>query len=450
MQNLTTFIDQARSIINPVSDENSQGDDCSDSELSSDENDVLNCDDLKGLARRIQIQTSHLVRIGPTLQQTLTCAEKAEAQSPFPPAVPFMISDPADFYVSSIRDKFKQAQDRLIARLGEANWQRHHHVRNIPLQDGELLKEQPDNAENTTAFFRPYSAFHDSGIGTSIPDQTEYAASHTSFVSSKSETKLGGLKVPRSPQEIIESKPFRCFLCGKIQSNIRNRVDWKSVSFKLNNCLLFHLLIFVRMHVFADLKPYICTFSDCKVELAQFSSRAAWAEHEFSRHRITCSWRCAECSIEFPTRMLYSEHLHEIHQRSYSKVGLQMAADMAFGRQENPAEKEECPLCRLVPGCSKRAFIKHVARHMEQIALMALPADSEESETDDADSADDHKDGTLSIASRGADGESRLDLTHFDDAERILDNQVSCNFTALKRRLQVSGVMLLDKILSTG
>lgn len=417
-----------------MSDESFQKNDCSDSEPSSDEDDVLKSDGLEGLARRIQIQTSHLIRVGPTIQKTLMCAEKAEAQSPFPPVVPFKVSDPADFYVSSRSDKFKQAQDHLVARLGEANWQRHHHVRNIPLRDGGLLNEQLDYAENATAFFRPFSAFHDSGIGTSARDQTEYDASHTLSLSSQSETKPGGLKVPQPPQQIIESKPFRCFLCGRTQSKIRNRVDWKSASFRFDNCLLFHLLMLVRMHVFADLKPYICTFSDCKVELAQFSSRAAWANHEFSQHRITRSWRCAECLNEYSTRLLYSEHLQKMHQRKYSDFGLQMAVDTAFDRQENPAEKEECPLCRLVPGCSKRAFVKHVGRHMEQIALMALPRGAEESETNESDATDDNQKGQLSMASRGASRESKLDMSYSDDAGKFSNNQVSRNFATAKDR----------------
>ena len=46
--------------------------------------------------------------------------------------------------------------------------------------------------------------------------------------------------------------------------------------------------------------------------------------------------------------------------------------------QLRPAETEECPLCRVVLGKPRRAFIKHIARHMEEIALMALPRSIEE------------------------------------------------------------------------
>ena len=58
---------------------------------------------------------------------------------------------------------------------------------------------------------------------------------------------------------------------------------------------------------------------------------------------------------------------------------------MAQDTQPRPVENEECPLCRVVLQKPRRAFIKHVGRHMEEIALMALPrnsgADSDEVST---------------------------------------------------------------------
>lgn len=54
---------------------------------------------------------------------------------------------------------------------------------------------------------------------------------------------------------------------------------------------------------------------------------------------------------------------------------------MAYRPRERPIEVEECPLCRSVLGKPRREFVKHVGRHMEQIALMALPREA----TDDSD-----------------------------------------------------------------
>lgn len=142
------------------------------------------------------------------------------------------------------------------------------------------------------------------------------------------------------------------------------------------------------MHVFADLRPYICTFANCKMELAQFTTRLAWADHEFTEHRAVRSWSCPECPIECDSESEWAQHLLECHGRTFSGPKYQIAKEMAYSTQAKPAENEQCPLCQVILGKSRREFVKHVGRHMEEIALMALPPyDGEESELDSASSA---------------------------------------------------------------
>ena len=132
------------------------------------------------------------------------------------------------------------------------------------------------------------------------------------------------------------------------------------------------------MHVFADLRPYICTFPDCRDELAQFTSRAAWADHEFTEHRHDQTWNCLECSNKFASALDWEQHLQEIHHRVFIGPQLPVARNIAYQTRMRPIETEECPLCRAVLGKPRRVFVKHVARHMEEIALMALPRNTEE------------------------------------------------------------------------
>ena len=132
------------------------------------------------------------------------------------------------------------------------------------------------------------------------------------------------------------------------------------------------------MHVFADLRPYICTFANCEMELAQFPTRAEWAEHEFSKHRITCSWGCPECAERCGSETEWTQHLDLYHQRTFSGPKGQIAKEMALTTRVKAIEDEECPLCRVVLGKPRREFVKHVGRHMEEIALMALPQDDDE------------------------------------------------------------------------
>ena len=132
------------------------------------------------------------------------------------------------------------------------------------------------------------------------------------------------------------------------------------------------------MHIFADLQPYICTFADCEDTLAQFPNRHAWAEHEFSQHRITSSWSCPECPQVLTSVSDWQSHIQDRHCLVFSVPNLNVAKHMAYKTEPTRIEDDECPLCRTVVGKPRRAFVKHVARHMEEIALMALPRNVEE------------------------------------------------------------------------
>lgn len=142
------------------------------------------------------------------------------------------------------------------------------------------------------------------------------------------------------------------------------------------------------MHIFADLQPYICTFADCEDELAQFPDRAAWAEHEFSQHRITRSWSCPECPQAFNNGPRWQNHIQERHRLFFSDRNLNIAKDMAYKTEAARIEDDECPLCRIVLGKPRRAFVKHVGRHMEEIALMALPRNVEDDSEEGSVSTD--------------------------------------------------------------
>lgn len=165
--------------------------------------------------------TTCLTELGPSLEQNLTNAENSRAQHSFFTSVPFSVSGPAAIYVSLVREKFKQAHYKLVERLGEANWQRHKNVR----EKMENIKDSPEEKTNLARETGVASSvFHDSGIGTSVPARTEYAPSHTSFLSSNTEGEVS-LRVPREPSEVGAGKPFQCFWCRRIISNVKNRVD---------------------------------------------------------------------------------------------------------------------------------------------------------------------------------------------------------------------------------
>lgn len=341
----------------------------------------------------IGFTTTCLMEFGPSLEQNLRHAESARVQHSYPTNLPFSVSGPAAIYVSLVREKFKQAHYKLVERLGEANWQRHKNVRE-KIENTELFPEV------SCSVFRPYSDFHDSGIGT-----TEYAPSHASFQSSNPDGEQVSLRVPKEPFEIGAGRSFQCFLCRCIISNVKSRVDWK-------------------MHVFADLRPYICTFPDCRDELAQFTTRAAWADHEFTEHRHDQTWNCLECSKKFTSASDWEQHLQEMHHRVFIGPQVPVARNIAYQKQPRPIETEECPLCRVVLGKPRRAFVKHVGRHMEEIALMALPRNTEEDSDESSIGTDQNSLGSRNAGMLAAD-------TGVQPSEEMRHAQADCLATNL-------------------
>ena len=237
---LRKLVDQIKGITNIKSDNETREDHifCTDSD-DTDEDSSSDDDDPHNTLEDLEFSTRRLVELGPALHQNLYYVEKARLQISRPPAVPFSVSEPAWIYVSHVREKFNRAQTRLVERLGEANWQRHRDVRRRmdaianPNEDHGDEHEHGQGDGITCSVFYPSVAFHDSGIGTSVPAQTFYAQSHTSFQSNDTEGEQGSLRVPDTPTEVSEGKAFKCFLCGQMLSKIKSRVDWKLVHISL-------------------------------------------------------------------------------------------------------------------------------------------------------------------------------------------------------------------------
>ena len=236
-QELKYVVEQAETIMSARNDEvEEESSDCSsdidEESLSEDEE-----NDDEHVVSKIRSQIRHLVDLSATVQQNLLYTQRYHAKDHYPPVVPFRLSSPAKIYASIIREKYHHAQDQLVDRLGECNWQRHQSVRENMEKMHSCSKDESaprvdvdpstKEIEEPYSVFRPYSAFHDSGLGTSVPTQTQYAPSHTSFQSSNSEYAQGSVRVPPTPEEVGTGKSFQCSICGSTLANIRNRVDWK-------------------------------------------------------------------------------------------------------------------------------------------------------------------------------------------------------------------------------
>ncbi|KAF1828670.1 hypothetical protein BDW02DRAFT_211004 [Decorospora gaudefroyi] len=83
-----------------------------------------------------------------------------------------------------------------------------------------------------------------------------------------------------------------------------------------------------RKHLFLDLEPYTCFYVNCSWSTTTFSDRQFWSKHLELDHKLGPSWKAIQC-----------------------------------------------PLCLEKTESGKSAILIHFARHMEDIALAALPRD---------------------------------------------------------------------------
>jgi RNA recognition motif-containing protein len=147
-----------------------------------------------------------------------------------------------------------------------------------------------------------------------------------------------------------------------------------------------------------------------------FRSRNEWFAHELQNHRR--EWVCISCLESFTDRAQLSEHLQSMH--SSLVAGSQLEALVL--QCEEPVDKipaSSCLLCdewesnlldpkqdskrlflnngEIVEPCGTLGqFRRHLGRHMEQLALFALPmAEEDEMEDDSLGEGSDDSDGDL-------------------------------------------------------
>ena len=109
---------------------------------------------------RHQIQC--LVDLVPLLDQELVRAEKASSRSASSEVAGCELSPSANYFVSLIGDKFKQAENYLVERLGEADWQRY---KLLPKQLEDTIKDHVEEWSSLQEPEAPHDTFchrHDS------------------------------------------------------------------------------------------------------------------------------------------------------------------------------------------------------------------------------------------------------------------------------------------------
>ena len=185
------------------------------------------------------------------------------------------------------------------------------------------------------------------------------AESRMSAVSSFTENQK--LQIPPRPQgpdgQVLDL--FECPYCGTLQKiPITAPRAWEK-------------------HVLRDLQPYVCTFEPCDMSGHFFSTKDEWFDHELTVHRTL--WSCNTCLVAavdhdrgdqhltFNNQADFSQHMDQVHHLPTSRFALGRAME-AF-RRPVPVRDGQCSLCN---GHATK-LKSHLARHLEQIALFALP-----------------------------------------------------------------------------
>ncbi|RYP59450.1 hypothetical protein DL770_010187 [Monosporascus sp. CRB-9-2] len=134
-----------------------------------------------------------------------------------------------------------------------------------------------------------------------------------------------------------------------------------------------------KAHLIHDLRPYVCTYEQCRNPDQLYDSRQDWIEHENSTHRRV--FRCPEHEDHtFATLPAYQEHAREQHGGGSSS---DESIFVSHAGESTLVEADRCcPVCSLAMETAQR-IQGHIALHLERFALFSIPR----SVGDDEDSA---------------------------------------------------------------
>lgn len=293
------------------------------------------------------------------------------------------------YWTGVIRDKFPKAEMSLLNRLGKCNWERYKRVRHE-----QAINEQKECAEITerdSSGMRPTDAtstWKDSGLGSSVPGTSSYAASSASFFSARAKRSHAAL--PPLSERAKKGEPFLCVACHRTVEYRRTHAwKWVTLSF-----LCQPWLTLARRHIFRDLQPYVCFIDDCPYDIKTFSDIKIWTDHLGREHGFAPEW-----------------------------------------------QQQRCPICCETTASGYTAVSTHFARHMEEIALRVLW-----SSVDSTAEADESSPGTASTGSQGALDEadesfSGLASTGSQGALDEADVQARFDSTSSQRSTPLVGVM---------
>ena len=264
-----------------------------------------------------------------------------------------------------VRYKFPKIGEKLAERLGMAitkrrryfQYRERHHAKlahGLEADDAEAAGESSTLSPTMITVEQDHrSAVYNDALSENALSQTTYGSilgeSHRS------------INIPRPPKGWSPGVPFECPYCYFL-IEIKHEKSW-------------------ARHVFRDLQPYICIAQTCTTPNMMFESRHEWFNHEIVDHQDEWLVSSGESSTTTCSVMESTDTLKVVHEAPV-------------------LSPLRCPLC--FEKFSSRQFEKHAARHLEELALFALPLN-------DSDGGDEEETIHLSARSSNAENEGSAD-----------------------------------------
>ena len=267
--------------------------------------------------------------------------------------------------IEHVKQRYPNAPDYLIERIGKSISRRRQYFKYRQLHAAKLKHDfESDDADDSATLLSETTASTFEGIAT--PGRRSIVSDRASIISDFSETSYAtsissvsgtAARMPPMPKSAEGSQHFECPYCYGIEA-VEDTQAW-------------------RKHVYKDLEPYICTFETCSNPEKLYDRRRHWFNHECQMHRSL--WTCnGHCDATFVTEDEMIGHMKIV----YPDANMNKQALVVLSSSSKKTDKDltaSCPFCSESMAGLVR-IQKHVAHHLAELALFALP-----NETDDDD-----------------------------------------------------------------
>jgi hypothetical protein len=149
-----------------------------------------------------------------------------------------------------------------------------------------------------------------------------------------------------------------------------------------------------RKHVDEDVLPFTYLFPDYSTPMALYATQKEWLAH-MERTHAKKQWFCYGCSPSqprlFDSRQAYVEHFNSMAQHVGQVTSAQIESLAKLLMTPVPLSFASCPLCRWSENSDSDSILHmtlqdHIASHMLQFSLRALPTKLQ-TESDDISSS---------------------------------------------------------------